>query len=133
VGVVGFVTLLCVSTVPKEVRIDLAWSCFDASNCPCKAVRSGSRSYESSVYVTFRRQNLFPWNAIKVCGSVAHCCIRWSYRNFLSARIYLLRTIIFLLMIYHAFYWSIFYCVQISRFAKLCLFYILRHLLCMRT
>jgi hypothetical protein len=29
-----------------RLLIDLAWSCFDASNCPCKAVRNGFRSYE---------------------------------------------------------------------------------------
>jgi hypothetical protein len=39
VGVVGIATLLYVSTIPKDVRIDLAWSYFDASKyCPCKAV-----------------------------------------------------------------------------------------------
>jgi hypothetical protein len=27
---------LCASTAPKEARIDLAKSCFDVSNCPCK-------------------------------------------------------------------------------------------------
>ena len=27
-GVVGLDSLLCVSTVPKELRIDLAWPCF---------------------------------------------------------------------------------------------------------
>jgi hypothetical protein len=31
-----------VSTALKDVRIDLAWSCYDASNGPFKAARSGS-------------------------------------------------------------------------------------------
>jgi hypothetical protein len=46
-GVVGLASLLylCISTAPKDVRIDLAWSCFDAS----KAVRGGSRSCYSSL------------------------------------------------------------------------------------
>jgi hypothetical protein len=35
-GVVGFTTLFCVSAVPKEVSDRYFWSCFDASNCPCK-------------------------------------------------------------------------------------------------
>lgn len=30
---VGFATLLCVSTTLKAIRIDLACSCFHASNC----------------------------------------------------------------------------------------------------
>jgi hypothetical protein len=42
VGVVGFTTLQSVSTVAKEFRIYLAWSCLDANNCLCKPVRSGS-------------------------------------------------------------------------------------------
>jgi hypothetical protein len=41
-------TLLCVSTVPKEAQRDLACSWFDASNCPCKAVRSRSRAATTS-------------------------------------------------------------------------------------
>jgi hypothetical protein len=32
-------TLLCERIVPKE--LELAWACFDASNCPHKAVRNG--------------------------------------------------------------------------------------------
>jgi len=47
-GAVGYATLLCISTLPKEVRIDLAWSWFDASNCPCKTVRSRSRAATTS-------------------------------------------------------------------------------------
>jgi hypothetical protein len=45
VELVGFATLWCVSTLDRteRVRIDLAWSWFDASNCPCKALRSGDQ------------------------------------------------------------------------------------------
>jgi hypothetical protein len=39
---------LSISATLKEMRISLAWLCFDASNCPCKAVSSGSRSYYQS-------------------------------------------------------------------------------------
>jgi hypothetical protein len=39
---VDLATLLCFSTSPKEMWIDLAWSCFDACNCPCKALRCRS-------------------------------------------------------------------------------------------
>jgi hypothetical protein len=50
------------TTVPKEIRIDLAWSCFDASYCPRQALRGGSRNYESSIYYVtiIRRCSLFP-------------------------------------------------------------------------
>jgi hypothetical protein len=29
-------TLLFISTLSKEYWIDVAWCCFDTSNCPCK-------------------------------------------------------------------------------------------------
>jgi hypothetical protein len=35
-GVVRIATVLCTPTVLKEVRICLAWSCFDESSRPCK-------------------------------------------------------------------------------------------------
>jgi hypothetical protein len=57
-----FNTLYCESRPYRRVQIDLAWSFSHASNCPCKAVRSGSaRGYESSVgYVTFRHKAFLP-------------------------------------------------------------------------
>jgi hypothetical protein len=63
--VVGIATLLYDSIIPKEVRIDLAWSCFDASYCPCKAVRSGSRSYYSSLlYMQLSVTTAFPLGVV---------------------------------------------------------------------
>jgi hypothetical protein len=44
VGVVGG------SSVPNELRRDLAWSCFDASNRPCKAGRSEHTSHDLSAH-----------------------------------------------------------------------------------
>jgi hypothetical protein len=31
----GLATLFCVTITLKEMRRDLAWSCFDFRNCPC--------------------------------------------------------------------------------------------------
>jgi hypothetical protein len=42
--------------------MDLAWPFFDAYTCPCKAVRNGSWSNESSVDVTFRRYSRKPFS-----------------------------------------------------------------------
>jgi hypothetical protein len=120
----GFATLMCLSTVPKAVLIDLVWWSFDASNCPCKAVRSGSRCYEPSMqYVTFRCCSSLPW---ELSVSLVYCVAR--------SPIYLLRIIIFLLMIQQVFCWRSIFCrVQIPGFVKLCLFRILRRLLSVRT
>jgi hypothetical protein len=38
-GVAVLATLLFASNASEVVCIDLPWSCFDGSNCPCKAVR----------------------------------------------------------------------------------------------
>jgi hypothetical protein len=62
---------LCVLTVLKEMTFDLVWSCFAASNGPCKAVpRSG---YDSSFNVTFLAV-VFPaqqsGSLFKLCVSV---------------------------------------------------------------
>jgi hypothetical protein len=56
----------------KRFRIDLAWPCFDAYNCPCKAVRNGSWSNESSVDVpAFATvESLSPWS---LSGSLLYC------------------------------------------------------------
>jgi hypothetical protein len=46
---VGFDTLLPFSTTLNEMRIDLAWSCVDASNAKWYAVDPGARMHESSI------------------------------------------------------------------------------------
>jgi hypothetical protein len=55
-GAVGLI-LHCVARPYRECfgSILLGRGLTRVIDCPCKAVRSGSRSYESSVYVHFRR------------------------------------------------------------------------------